>query len=78
MVNTKLEERGKEHVSEQIERFKKGKLLRTSSGQRLNPHKAEDMDQALAIFYSEAKAGEKRGFGKRTYRGSSRMRPNKA
>lgn len=76
-MKTKLGERGKEHVSEQMERFGKGKLLRTSAGKKLSPKKAEDVDQALAILYSEAAKGEKRGFGPRTYKGSNRERPNK-
>ena len=77
MAKTKLTERGKEHVSKMMERFNKGKLLRTSAGKKLDPHKPEDVDQALAIFYSEAKKGEKKGFGKREYKGSTRTRPNK-
>jgi hypothetical protein len=76
-AKTKLTGRGQEHVSKMMERFHKGKLLRTSSGKKLSPHKSEDVDQALAIFYSEARRGEKKGFGKRTYKGSTRERPNK-
>jgi len=77
MAKTKLTERGKEHVSEMMERFGKGKLLRTSAGKKLNPEKAGDREQALAIFYSEAERGKTKGFGKREYKGSTRMRPNK-
>jgi len=77
MAKTELGEKGKVHVSEQMKRFEKGKLLRTSAGKKLDPHKPEDVRQALAIFYSEGKKGEKTGFGQRTYRGSTRMRPNK-
>ena len=76
MGKTKLTKLGKEHVSEMMERFSKGKLLRTSAGKKLNPEKLEDKEQALAIFYSEAEKGERKGFGKRTYRGSTRTRPN--
>lgn len=76
MAKTKLTERGKEHVSKMMERFNKGKLLRTSSGKKLSPHKAEDVDQALAIAYAEAGKGEKTGFAKRTWKGSTRTRPN--
>ena len=75
---TKLGSRGKQHVEEQIRRFKSGKLLRSSDGKVLNPKKPEDIQRALAIFYSEAEAGEKRGFERRTYKGSTRMRPRKA
>jgi hypothetical protein len=78
MAKTKLGPRGKTHVSEQMERFERGKLLRTSSGKKLNPEKPEDRQQALAIFYSEAERGEERGFEKRTYKGSRRTRPKKA
>ena len=74
----KVGTKGHEHISEQMSRFKSGKLLRTSSGKKLNPHKAEDVERALAIFYSEARSGEKRGFKERTYKGSTRMRPVKA
>lgn len=72
---TKLGKRGKEHVSEMMERFSKGKLLRTNAGEKLNPHSEEDRQQALAIFYNEAERGEKKGFGKRTHKGSTRTRP---
>jgi len=74
---TKLTERGKEHVSTMMERFHKGKLLRTSAGKKLSPEKPADVKQAAAIFYSEAERGKKAGFGKRTWKGSTRMRPNK-
>jgi len=77
-MTTKLGSRGKRHVKEQVERFKNGKLVRTSSGEKLSPRAPEDMEQALAIFYNEAERGEKRGFGRRTYKGSTRTRPNKA
>ena len=77
MAKTNLTPRGKEHVSEQMKRFGKGKLLRTSSGKKLDPHKPEDIKQALGIFYSEAERGAKTGFGQRTYKGSTRERPNK-
>ena len=77
MAKTKLTERGKEHVSTMMERFHKGKLLRTSSGKRLHPESPKDREQALAIFYSEAERGKKKGFGKREYKGSTRTRPNK-
>lgn len=77
MAKTNLAPRGKEHVSEQMKRFGKGKLLRTSAGKKLNPEIPKDVKQALAIFYSEAHKGEKTGFGKRTYKGSTRERPNK-
>ena len=70
--------RGKKHINEQMERFKNGKLLRTSNGIKLSPNKPADVKQALAIFYSEAEAGERRGFEKRTYKGSTRTRPKKA
>jgi hypothetical protein len=59
-----------------MKRFEKGKLLRTSAGKTLHPNKSEDTKQALAIFYSEAEKGAKTGFGKRTYKGSTRTRPN--
>jgi len=75
---TQLGKRGKEHVSTQMERFGKGKLLRTNSGEKLNPNNPEDRSQALAIFYNEGERGEKRGFAKRTYKGSTRTRPKKA
>jgi hypothetical protein len=74
----KLTRRGQRHVSEMMDRFKKGKLLRTSYGAKLDPHSPKDVDQALAIFYSEARRGEEKGFGKRTYQGSRRTRPNLA
>ncbi len=72
-----LTKRGRQHVAEQIQRFKNGKLLRASDGTVLNPDKPKDVERALAIFYSEARAGEKRGFEERTYKGSTRMRPRK-
>lgn len=78
MARKEIGKRGKEHVAEQMERFKKGKLLRTSSGKKLDPHKSEDIKVALAIFYSEAEKGEERGFEKREYKGSTRTRPKKA
>jgi hypothetical protein len=78
MGKEKLGSRGKEHVSEMMERFNKGKLLRTSAGKKLDPEKPEDREQALAIFYSEARRGEDRGFTKRTWKGSTRTRPKKA
>lgn len=78
MGKTKLGPKGKEHVSEMMERFHKGKLLRTSAGEKLSPQSEEDKEQALAIFYSEAERGEKKGFEKRTYKGSTRTRPKKA
>ena len=78
MAKTKLGQRGKEHVAEQVNRFKSGKLLRTSAGKKLDPKDPEDMSQALAIFYNEAERGEQRGFVKRKYKGSTRTRPRKA
>ena len=78
MAKTKIGKRGKEHVSSQMERFGKGRLLRTSAGEHLNPNNPEDRKQAAAIFYNEAERGEKRGFVKRTYKGSTRERPRKA
>lgn len=78
MAETKLGSKGKEHVSKMMERFHKGKLLWTSAGKKLDPSKPEDRKQAAAIFYSEGKAGEERGFQKRTYKGSTRERPRKA
>ena len=77
MAKTKLTERGKEHVSKMMERFHKGKLLRTSAGKKLSPSDPEDRKQALAIFYSEAKKGKKKGFEQREYKGSTRERPKK-
>jgi hypothetical protein len=77
-MKTQVGPKGKKHVSEVLERFHKGRLLRTSSGERLHPGKPKDEAQAAAIAYSEAKAGEERGFGRRTYKGSTRERPNKA
>lgn len=74
---TKLTPRGKEHVSAMMSRFNKGKLLRTSAGKKLSPEKPADVKQAAAIFYSEAERGKEKGFGKRTWRGSTRERPNK-
>lgn len=74
----KLGPAGKEHVAKMMERFKGGKLLRTSAGKKLDPHKPEDLKQALGIAYSEAKAGERRGFVKRSWKGSTRVRPKKA
>jgi len=76
-MKTSIGKRGKQHVSEMMERFKNGKLLRTSAGEKLNPKDPEDRQQALAIFYREAKAGEERGFVKREYKGSTRTRPRK-
>lgn len=78
MPKTKLGKRGKEHVQEQIDRFKSGRLLRTSSGKKLDPEKSKDVEQALAIFYNEGQRGEDRGFVKRTWKGSTRTRPKKA
>jgi hypothetical protein len=75
MPETKLGSRGKAHVKEQMGRFMNGKLLRTSSGEKLNPNNPKDRKQAAAIAYSEAKAGEERGFEKRTWKGSTRTRP---
>ena len=72
---TDLKKKGKEYVSTQMERFNKGKLLRTSAGKKLNPEKPKDQKQALAIFYQEAESGEKRGFAVREYKGSTRLRP---
>jgi len=74
---TKLGKKGKEHVSKQMERFMRGKLLRTSAGKKLDPEKSKDVDQALAILYSEGERGEKAGFGKRKWKGSTRTRPKK-
>ncbi len=75
---TKLGVKGKEHVAKMVERFKAGKLLRSSDGTKLDPHKPEDMSRALAISYAEAKAGERRGFVRREWKNSIRMRPRKA
>jgi hypothetical protein len=72
---TKLGSRGKKHVSDMMERFHKGRLLRTSSGEKLHPGNPKDESKAAAIAYSEAKAGEERGFTKRTWKGSTRTRP---
>ena len=77
MEKTKIGPRGKQHVSEMMERFNKGKLLRTSADKRLSPEKPKDVEQALAIFYNEAERGEKRGFVKREWKGSTRTRPKK-
>lgn len=65
-------------MSEMMERFNKGKLLRTSAGKKLTPEKPKDVEQALAILHSEAKRGEERGFTKREWKGSTRTRPKKA
>lgn len=78
MAKSKIGSRGKQHVSEMMERFHKGRLLRTSAGKTLHPGNAEDEKQAAAIAYSEARSGEERGFTKRTYKGSTRTRPRKA
>ncbi len=75
---TKLGTVGKSHVKEMMNRFTKGKLLRSSDGTKLNPHKPEDVSRALAIAYEEARAGERRGFVRREWRNSIRMRPRKA
>ncbi len=78
MTKDKLSSRGEEHVSGMMSRFKNGKLLRTSAGKRLNPESTKDVEQALGIAYSEARAGERRGFIKREWKNSIRMRPKKA
>lgn len=77
-MKTIIGKRGKKHVSEQMERFHQGKLLRTSAGDVLHPGNKKDEAQAAAIFYNEADRGERRGFTKRTYKGSTRTRPRKA
>ncbi len=69
---------GKKHVASVLERFNKGRLLRSSDGTRLNPDNPQDRKRAAAIAYSEAKAGETRGFVKREWKGSNRIRPRKA
>lgn len=76
-MKTKLGKRGKQHVAEVMERFQKGRLLRTSAGKTLHPGNPEDGAQAAAIAYNEAKRGEKHGFQERTYKGSTRTRPRK-
>jgi hypothetical protein len=78
MAKTKLGSRGKKHVGEVLERFHSGRLLRSSSGERLQPGNPKDEAQAKAIAYAEGKSGEERGFTKRTWRGSTRTRPRKA
>ncbi len=69
--------KGKEHVKMMMERFHKGRLLRSSDGTKLHPGNPKDEKQAAAIAYSEAKRGEKKGFVKREWRGSTRTRPKK-
>lgn len=78
MGKTKLGPAGKKHVAEVLERFYKGRLLRSSDGTRLHPGNAKDEERAKAIAFSEARAGEERGFTKRTWRGSKRTRPKKS
>jgi hypothetical protein len=78
MAKEKIGERGKKHIAELMERFHMGRLLRTSSGEKLTPGSPKDEKRALAIAYSEARAGEERGFTKRTWKGSTRTRPRKA
>ncbi len=53
-----------------LHEFKKGKL-RSSSGKEVT-----DLNQALAIAFSEQKQAKKHGYGKRTWRGRTRPRPN--
>lgn len=78
MAKTELGSEGKKHVSLVLERFNKGRLLRSSDGTRLNPDNPKDRKKAAAIAYSEAKAGEDRGFVTRTWKGSTRVRPRKS
>lgn len=77
-MKTKLGPKGKEHVAMMMERFHKGRLLRSSDGTKLTPGNPKDEKRAAAIAYSEAKAGEERGFTERTWKGSTRKRPKKA
>ncbi len=74
----KLSGKAKEHASSVMERFYNGKLLRSSDGTRLHPGNPKDVKQAKAIAMSEARSGDKRGFTKRTWKGSLRERPKKA
>ena len=78
MAKTKLGPEGKKHVAEVMNRFASGRLLRSSDGTKLSPSNPQDRKRAAAIAYSEAKAGEERGFGRRTWKGSTRVRQNKA
>lgn len=54
-----------------LHEFKKGKL-RSSSGKEVT-----NLNQALAIAFSEQEQAKKHGYGKRTWRGRTRMRPKK-
>lgn len=78
MAKTKLGAEGKKHVASVLERFNKGRLLRSSDGTKLHKGNPKDEAQAKAIAFSEARAGEERGFVKREWRGSTRRRPRKA
>lgn len=78
MAKTKLGSEGKKHVALVMERFNKGRLLRSSNGTKLHKGNPKDEAQAKAIAYSEAKTGEDRGFVRREWKGSTRKRPRKA
>lgn len=67
-----------EQAARVMERFHKGRLLRTSGGETLHPGNSEDEKKAKAIAYSEGKAAGKRGIESRTWKGSKRIRPRKA
>jgi len=69
---------GERQTERVMERFWKGRLLRTSSGERLHPGDKEDVAQAKAIAMSEGLAASKRGVEVRTWKGSRRIRPKKA
>jgi len=72
-----LSNKAKKHAGDVMSRFHKGRLLRSSSGERLYPDNPKDEAQAKAIAMSEARAGDERGFTKRTWKGSTRIRPKK-
>ena len=55
-----------------MDRFKKGKLRRPGGKTITDPK------EAVAVAYSEERAGKKRGFSERTYMGDKRRRPKKA
>jgi hypothetical protein len=73
-----MSKKAKEHIAQVMERFHKGRLLRASDGTRLHPGNPKDESRAKAIAMSEGRAGDERGFVKRTWRGSTRERPKKA
>jgi len=77
-VSKTLGSKGKKHLEKVLERFYNGKLLRSSDGTRLHPRDPKDEARAKAIAFSEARAGEERGFVKREWKGSKRVRPRKA